>query len=540
MTVVYADPAARLVRLAANRVARRPSRVDMARYVADPVAFARDVMGITLTQQEAVVAEAVAGSRRVAVPSGHSVGKGFTAACLVSWWFETRSPSIALTTAPTWASTRDLLWREVSAQRKAALGRLSGSLIAHSDGIPMSVWGDERHWARGYNAEKGEAFQGRHEAEVLIILDEAPGVPGYIWDACDSMLQSADCRMLAIGNPLLNTGRFHDACRDPAWRVIRLSSLDHPNVAAALRGEPTAIPAAVGMAWIEEMVAKHCRVAEPSERDAFEWPPDGGRWLVGDDDFRPRVLGLEPRQSSRAVWSEEWVEAARVRRLNPGGFVDVGVDVARYGSDMTVIIWRRGPCVMGIWHRAKQGVDETAGDVAALVEALETMGIGLGHVAVKVDDSGVGGGVTDLLRPLRERGVVVLGVDAASQAREPSHYPNRRSELWFAAAETAADGELDLTRLSDDDYRLLRADLLAPRWSMDARGRRVVEPKDETRKRLGRSPDDADAFNLCLSPSGIQRALPVPTKSGLEMRGGDGEVPMANPLGGAPGRFARR
>jgi len=531
-----------LTRLAALKVARRPSRVDMARYAADPVAFARDVMGITLTPQQAAVAESVVVHRRVAVPSGHSNGKTHVAAVLTSWWFETRHRSIALTTAPTWSSVYELLWREVSAQRKAAPGALTGRPSSHWQGIPTALWGDERHFARGHNAESGEAFQGRHEEDVLLVLDEAPAVPGYIWDACDSMLQSPSCRILAIGNPMQNTGRFHDACGDPAWHVVRLSSLEHPNIAAELRGDAPSVSAAARLVWVEEMVAKHCSTAEPGERDAFEWPPGSGHWIIGDDEFRPRVLGLEPRQSSRAVWSEEWIEAARSRRLEPTGTVEIGVDVARFGSDKTAIVWRRGPCVMGVWHRAKQRVDETAGDVMALAESLEATGVAPGHLAIKVDDGGVGGGVTDLLLPLRERGAVVLGVDAASSAREAARYPNRRSELWFAAAETAADGELDLTRLSDEDYRLLRADLLSAQWAMDARGRRVVEPKDAIRKRLGRSPDDADAFNLCLASSGLQQALPVPSKSGLARRDGDevADVPMLNPLGGISGRFGRR
>jgi hypothetical protein len=75
-------------------------------------------------------------------------------------------------------------------------------------------------------------------------------------------------------------------------------------------------------------------------------------------------------------------------------------------------------------------------------------------------------------------------------------YPNRRSELWFSVAERASENQLSLYKLDADTKREMRRQAMAPTWKLDSKGRRVVEPKDDTKKRIKRSPDDMDAMNL--------------------------------------------
>ncbi len=115
-------------------------------------------------------------------------------------------------------------------------------------------------------------------------------------------------------------------------------------------------------------------------------------------------------------------------------------------------------------------------------------------VPVKVDDDGVGGGVTD-----QKEGFNFLPVSAASRPAQQEDYPNRRSELWFVTADRADHGRLDVSRLSEESRNLIRQQVMAPTWKLDAQGRRVVEPKADTKKRIGRSPDDADALNLAFA-----------------------------------------
>jgi hypothetical protein len=114
------------------------------------------------------------------------------------------------------------------------------------------------------------------------------------------------------------------------------------------------------------------------------------------------------------------------------------------------------------------------------------------EASIVIDDTGVGGGVTD---QLRAEGFTVTAFNAGSAAKRPAKFPNRRSEQWFEAAAQMSDIDLD-----DDEQ--LAADLTSPRYTFDMKMRQVVEKKEETKKRLGRSPDRADAVLLTLAAGG--------------------------------------
>ena len=133
----------------------------------------------------------------------------------------------------------------------------------------------------------------------------------------------------------------------------------------------------------------------------------------------------------------------------------------------------------------------TAGRVPEVARSLLEKGEDPQSVLIVVDDDGVGGGVTDILKSLNWD---IVRQNGMARAREPDSYRNARSEMWFAARDKAADGRVDVSRLSEDVRAKLMTQLMAPTYSFDAEGRRVVESKPETKKRIGRSPDDADSF----------------------------------------------
>jgi hypothetical protein len=182
------------------------------------------------------------------------------------------------------------------------------------------------------------------------------------------------------------------------------------------------------------------------------------------------------------------LEQAQQRTLEPGWPLILACDVARFGSDQTVLAVRRGNVIRLARSYGGRDLMRTVGEITRLARDLDHQ-----HgrkPRVIVDDAGVGGGVTDRLRELRE--FEIIDYNAARRATRRSDYPNRRSEDWFKLAELLP--ELDLDR--DED---LAADLLAPRYSLDSQGRRVVEPKAETKKRIRRSPDRADTVVMALS-----------------------------------------
>ena len=417
---------------------------------------------------------------------------------LVLWWYETRERSITLTTAPTDRQVVELLWGEVRSQAPA--------------GIPLmpkaaKIDGDHpHHYAVGYTARDRNAFQGRHEQDLLVIFDECVGIDAQFWHGAEGMTTGPGNRWLALCNPTDVTSEAYSADESGDWHVISVSVLDHPNVAAELAGQEVPYPSAVRVEWIDRHVRRWCTpVATPTEID-IEWPPASGRWHRPGPLFEAGALGRWPSQAINSVWGDvllalafrEGKEPLPEPKTEP---CEIGVDVARYGDDMTVYHVHRGPVSLHHESHNGWGTDQTAGRAKQLADQWgRHCGLDGKRLVVNIDDDGVGGGVVD-----QAGGYTFRGCSAARKALVEKDYPNRRSEMWFTVAEMAKEGRVDLSRLPADVRRDIKRQLRAPRWKLDSQGRRVVEPKDDTKARLGRSPDDADAVNLSYNGKGVGR-----------------------------------
>ena len=356
------------------------------------------------------------------------------------------------------------------------------------------------HYVKGHNAESSSGFQGRHEERQLIIVDESSGIPPYIWEGVEAMMVAPNCRLLIQGNPIDASGFYYDIRNDPSYNRIRLSCLDHPNILASLAGFPAPYPSAVSLMWIQDMLAKHAAVTKFPDADSIEFPPGSNVWYVPDDVFRPRVLGLFPKQSSQAIWDEKWLDDARTRKLEwlETDLPELGVDVARFGGDLSVIYSRRGPVFFEPVDFGKQDTMVTTGrTIERVLELEKEHKIPKEQIRIKVDVTGIGSGVVDRLREL---GYKAIPIAAGESAMRPDLYYNCRSELWFISAEFAKKKRLDLTRLSNRAYQKLVADLVAPHYKYQSDRTLRVESKDDMKKRIGRSPDHGDGFNLCFYP----------------------------------------
>ena len=121
-----------------------------------------------------------------------------------------------------------------------------------------------------------------------------------------------------------------------------------------------------------------------------------------------------------------------------------------------------------------------------------------GATAVKVDSIGVGFGVIGELRNLASQGkhaARIVAVNVSEKSSQPDKFKNLRAEIWWEIGRGLSERQgWDLSQMANADTTV--AQLLEPLWEVDAQGRIFVEPKDEIRKRLGRSPDNADALLL--------------------------------------------
>lgn len=483
------------------------------RYRGDPVGFAGDILHVQVTPDQDLFLKAILlPPYRVKVRSGHNVGKTFAAALAVVWWHYTRPKSVVITTAPTERDVIDLLWTEV----RLLVGR--GNLPNHFIGPSApQMWDGEEHWAKGYTARKGESFQGRHRTDMLFVFDEDEGIDPNYWRTTNTMFQPGHGHAwLSIGNPTTTTSQSYaeeslaDLTGEPKWNLFTVSCLNHPNIAAGLAALPLPVPNAVTVEQVDQYVADWATPIDPQDKRPgdFEWRPGSGKWYRPGPLFESRVLGIRPTQATDAVWSEAVFRAAEECEAvwDLAALPELGVDVARFGDDWTVLHGRRGP--VSLLHESGNGwaVDQTVGraiDAAKRMAADFNAGrpsqaapLKAEQVLIKVDDDGVGGGVTDLLMA---RGMNVVPVNAGTVPNRADDYRLRRDELWFAVADRAAKGRLSFRRLPAQVRARLRQQALAPRYALDFSGRRVVEPKSETKKRIGRSPDDMDAVNLAFA-----------------------------------------
>lgn len=437
------------------------------RFVTDPAGWVRERLSGFLWSKQRQIMQAVVDHRRVAVRSSHGVGKSFTAAQLAAWWIDVHPSGTAMvvSTAPTAKQVGAVLWEEIrAAHRKGALpGRVGldnewkiGDILV---GMGRKPADHDEH-----------GFQGIHRLYVLVILDEACGIPTQLWTAAEAITTNEHCRIVAIGNPDDPVSEFAKVCRpDSGWHVIEVSSFDTP----AFTGEqvpPDLLPLLPSTDWVED--AKR-------------------RWGESSPLYQSKVLGRFPENADDTVVPLSWAEACRTLE-DPfdldGATVELGVDVGA-GGDETVIRERVGPVAGRVWHNRSRDPMEVVGLVVQCIN--ET-----GSTSVKVDVIGWGWGVWGRLVELRTEGVhaaIVHPVNVGESSTDPVRFPLLRDQLWWEVGRESSEHRTwDLTEVDDETL----SQLTAPKYTLDSRGRVKVEPKADTRKRLGRSPDGADALLL--------------------------------------------
>ncbi|MGH3382677.1 MAG: hypothetical protein ACRDP6_48910 [Actinoallomurus sp.] len=445
------------------------ARAQAVRLAADPVAWVGDRLGQTVWSKQREILAAVRDHRRTAVRSGHGVGKSHVASLAVCWWLDIHPPGSAfvVTTAPTGAQVKAILWRYIRRAHKAA-------------GLPGRVNVTEWHiddeivaYGRKPADHDESAFQGIHARYVLVVIDEACGIPGQLWIAADALTTNRDCRILAIGNPDNPASEFRKVSTPGSgWHQISISAFDSPNLTGEQVPEDVAL-ALVGREWVEEK--------------RTEWGEDNPL-------YRSKVLGEFSMDAPNQVVRQADVASCRIALDTPYAPeellpVELGVDVGG-GGDETVIRERRGPVAGREW---KAHTDRPEVIAPMVLNAIRESGA----TRVKIDSIGVGFGLCGELRNMASQGLhsaQIVAVNVGSASSDPNRFFNLRSEIWWMARELAERRGWDLSSMDNADATV--AQLLEPQWNPDASGRIKVEPKDDVIERLGRSPDNADALLL--------------------------------------------
>ena len=420
-----------------------------------PVQFAREVLGVTLWSKQEEVLEALKDHQRVAVKSGNGLGKGFSAAAAILWFLCCYDPAVVLSTAPTFRQVRHVLWREVHRLYRRASFPLGGKLL--DTHLEMS----EFRFALGLSADSDDEFQGFHSPNMLIVVDEAEGVEETIYEAIEAIMTSEHCRLLLIGNPTTVSGTFRAAFHEDRilYHTITISALESPNVKAervVTRGLTT-------QRWVEERKKV---------------------WGEENPIYQARVLGEFSDPGEDTLIALSMVEEATGRESTEPSEEEqpvLAVDVARFGSDKSVILRRRGMVVEDV--QAYRGLDtmKLTGLIVAAIDSCNPQ-------EVIVDEVGIGAGVVDRLR---EQGHRVQGINVGRPAQDSQHYANLRAEGYWRLRQLFTEGAISVP--VDND---LVGQLTALRYGFNSLGHVVIESKDEMRRRGVPSPDKADALML--------------------------------------------
>lgn len=431
---------------------------------------------------------------RHATASGHGVGKSALTAWIIDWLMSTRPFCKGVVTANTAAQLESKTWAELAKWTKRCITghwfRVStgkGALkIVHKD--HADTW---RCDAQTCREENSEAFAGLHAADstAFYIFDEASAVPDKIWEVAEGGLTDGEPMFFAFGNPTRNSGRFREC-----WGRFRHR-------------------------WTTRQVDSRT-VRITNKALIAQWITDYGE----DSDFvRVRVRGVFPRAGSMQFIDGETVTEARARtpeatRFDP--FV-IGVDVARFGDDQTVIALRRGRDAQTIpWVKLRNA--DTVQVVGKVIELIEEHD----PDAVFIDGGGPGGGVIDLLRARRYRVTEVQfgGKADRSAVGENSAfiYANKRAEMWGAMRDWLKGGAVP------DDPEL-EADLTGVEYGYvirDGRDAILLERKEDMKRRGLASPDNGDALALTF-------AYPVAPSDHTEslQRSAGGHQAVYDPLG---------
>ena len=538
-----------------------------------PYHFARHILHVRLWHKQTEILNSLTTHHRIAVKSGNGLGKGFTAAIATLWFLHTHNPAIVLTTAPTFRQVRHILWRQIHTLHRRNPQTLGGQLLHTRWELAQD------RYALGLSADHPDQFQGFHSPNLLLIVDEAEGVPDPIYDAITAITTTANAQLLLLGNPTTNSGAFRRAFHQErhTYKTITISALDSPNLTA---NHPI-IPGLVTPQWVKErqqiwgidnplyqsrvlgqfpdqtqdtliplslieaaiyhhpaqyaadtaamdtpdtlvipalnthVIPSVAEESQPYTQDAAAHPQPAANTTdtpdtlvipnthvipsVAEESRRPitsqaaypqpaanTTAALDTLAGETAATHPEPADAdpQSLPQLDPNAPVTLGIDIARFGSDHSVILRRHGNIITHIQTYTNINTMQLAGHIAHAIRAHQPL-------QTCIDEIGIGAGVIDRLQE-QGFGIHSINVGNPTTTDEAKRlYANRRAQTYWKLRELFETRQIQIP-----NHPQLLGQLAALRYTYDSRGRLLIESKEQIRRRGLPSPDHADALML--------------------------------------------
>lgn len=397
---------------------------------------------------------------RVGARSGNGVGKTFSDAEIALWFLYCFQPSKVITTAPTWRQVEKILWSEIRTLCRKAKVPLGGEPLLTELKL------DTDWFALGLSSDRPENMEGYHSPHLLYIVDEAKGVRDDLFEPIEGALANARFgRLLVTSIPGSPVGYFYDIFgpkfhlwSPPYGKTFHIPCTESPLVSKQ---------------WIEARKA--------------EWGEDSPL-------YQARVLGNFPIEAEDTLIALTWIELALQREISPPeeAELQIGIDVARYGDDETVLTLRKATKVLRQEAFQGKSLMRTCGEAVRLKKES-------GAKIIALDDSGLGGGVTDRLREL---GHEVVPVNFGARANDPEKFVNLGSELYWKLRELfrVEEGKPDEESIDlPEGAEKLMSQLSSRKYEIKSDGRIMIEPKQKMKKRGHKSPDRADSLAIAFA-----------------------------------------
>lgn len=454
----------------------------------DAYTFLTDTLQETTWSKPRQILTAINTHNRIAVPAGHALSKTHTAARIAVWWSVTHPPgtTLTVTTAPTFRQVRNILWPHI--RRLVARHNLPGKPLLNEWKIGQELI------AYGFSGRDNDeaAVQGIHAPNLLIIVDEAGGIPHQLGDALESITTGDNTKLLLIGNPPTDEegSWFEKACNDPTYKVIPMPSTASPNIT----GEPT----------------QECKACPPNTKPHNlathlvdqQWITDQIRRFGKDSNFvQARVYARFVTATLDKVIPYTWAEAATHVTPTTQTGKRLGVDVASDGGDELVIALNDNLTIT-VLHRSSGADNANQVNVAGkIMQQANDNNV----EAIAIDAIGIGRGTADILQKWKDEGKLasrIIPVNVAAKPRDnkrvvkgesQARFINQRAEMWWTGRELIRKEEV---KLPNDPDTL--AQLAGPKYTTTSAGLIQIESKESMKRRGIPSPDIAEAILLSI------------------------------------------